>query len=691
MACSFGQDLVSTSYTFFRYVEVVTERMHDKLDPLYDMQIARLMSESRSVQVALRHLRRHLCSAHQESLESLEELSTYLHGSFEATLNYKRPFSSANVQGLPIEASAVDNDDTMKREMELATVYCGRAAAMGMLLVHYLVLEFTVMLARIEDTKVADNQLMTTEKEFHGIMRNINQYLHERETDVKSIITGLDAAPPNPADTLKVKKLVTKMIEVNVFKHTYFTPVQAMFADNTNTEPLFHRQIYYTMVAESLRQYETTSPPPTIQALYKFTEQRLVVFRGNGLGYGPEPYRPLEDREYRAVLAKRFKCFTQNPEYKYSTLAYTEATTGGDMVIQRGGHGHINVTPRRQVHLFKAQYGWEAGRDWRLLAIATSEVGLMSDLINVLPAIVATNLKFRTSAEYPSAELHSLHTRFMGPMDALKVGARVTSAPLTTITDSVRTYKIARSKIRDPVVPNAINTQPMPDNLRAWMTKIIEEFPDQDLTNMTTNGIVSFHANEKPIVSRNVTWIKDMYSHISIQYQKYEYKNSMFLMHFGSALLNIDQHICCATPKVLDAVTGAMQLNQDEYNLSHFIDATIVPGIGPFTIQYDTLRAIRASIRETQEGFLAAIKARTAPFPHPDSWLTYKDSQDDAWTLVQDGHDIVHGTIIHYGGLLGMPVAPADRISTDTNNALKKFNGEFKAETDAATGAAGGP
>jgi len=469
-----------------------------------------------------------------------------------------------------------------------------------------------------------------------------------------------------------------------------------MFANDTNTEPLFHRQIYYTMVAESLRSYETTLTRQQIQSFYRFTEEKLMDRRGDGLGHGTEPFRPLEDREFRAVLAKRFKCFTQNPEYKYSTLAYTEAAAGDDMVIQRGGNGHINVTPRRRVHLFKAQYAWNTGSPWKVLAISTSEIGLMSDLINVLPAIVATNVKFRTSAEYPSAELHSLHTRFMGPMDALKVGARVedTNGPFTTIANAVRAYKTVRAGIRDPVVPNAINTQPMPDNLRAWMTKMTTAFPDQDLSHMTTNAIVSFHTNEKPITSRNVTWIKDMYDHVAQAAQDYEYKNSMFLMNFGSALLHIDQHICCSTPMVLDAepATGLMQLTNARYFLSHYIPTTIIPAGTNFTIHYDTLRAIRASIRETQEGFLAAMKARPAPFPHPDSWLTYNDTTNPDWMLVQDGHDVVHGTIIHYGGLLGMPTAPvANTINGDINDALGKFNGEYARAAAAAAAAGAGP
>ena len=123
--------------------------------------------------------------------------------------------------------------------------------------------------------------------------------------------------------------------------------------------------------------------------------------------------------------------------------------------------------------------------------------------------------------------------------------------------------------------------------------------------------------------------------------------------------------------------------------LSHHIPDEITTAA--FTIHYDTLRAIRASIRETQEGFLAAMKARPAPFPHPDSWLTYNDTTDANWMLVQDGHDIVQGTIVHYGGLLGMPTAPAANTTNgDINDALGKFNGEF-ALAAAAAAAAPGP
>jgi len=397
------------------------------------------------------------------------------------------------------------------------------------------------------------------------------------------------------------------------------------------------------------------------------------------------------------MLSKRFNEYTQHPEYKYATLAY--ATAGnGDMIIQRNGGGHINVTPRRRVHIYRQQWAWNGADDWKRLAVTVGELGLMWDVLNVMPAIVATNYKFRTSAEYPSAELHSLHTRFMGPIDLLKTGARVTDGtqppaladgtypprtpgPITDIATETRLYKAARVRIKDPVTSNATTTQPMPDSLREWMRQMRTAFPEQiDATGAAIpeqfrmaviNAIP--HQNDRPNTLQNVVWIKDMYNHNKHSLQKYEYKNSLFLMHFGSALLHIDQHICCSPQKVLGAdAAHAMRLNWVQYRTHHSVPEDVIPnavtGAGGFEIfiEYDTLKSMRASIRETQDAFSEAWNKRKPSFLNPSAWMTFADTTAGQWRQVEYAQDQVHGTVLHIEALPGAAPAPgADDTALD--------------------------
>ena len=650
MASSFGQDLVSASFSFFRFAEVVTERLYSQLDPLYDRRIARLAVESRSMQMALRCLKRHLSKEHQESLDSLDVLTTYLHGSFEAALNYKKPYSNANVHGLPIEASAVENNDVASNEMTLATVFCGRLAAMGMLVVHYMTLEFTVMLARIEDAKKPDNELMTTEEDFYSIMQGVYTHLNNRETELAALFDGIDGTDAGPS-LAHLQQLVTTIIDVNIFTDAKLEHVQKEFHNHTPKEALFIRQIYYSVMIASLATYVN----PDIPKLYKDVESKIRAFREVGLGNNP--WRPLEDRNYRSVLSKKFKGYTQNPVYEYATQPYAPPDGGKDMVIQRSG-GLVNVTPRVQVHIYRKPYAWDAASDWRSLATTVGEFGVMWDLLYALPALVATNHQFRTSAAYPSAELHSLHTRFMGPMDLFKIRVKTPNGPAKTFVDLVDGYKKNRAEIQDPIAPHATSTQPMPDDLVAWTLKMQDKFRDK-LNSAVTNGVIARGQTETPkavpLDHWNVTWIRDIYPPDYPTMQSYEYKNSMFLLHFGSALLHIDQHICCSPMSVLGASDNKpMELANTEYARYHDIpDAAR----SPFTVYYDSIKAMRASIRETQDAFIAAYQKRKPAFLHPASWLS-KDTLKD-WQKVQNT-DQVQGTILQFPALRGDPVDPAD-------------------------------
>ena len=111
-----------------------------------------------------------------------------------------------------------------------------------------------------------------------------------------------------------------------------------------------------------------------------------------------------------------------------------------------------------------------------------------------------------------------------------------------------------------------------------------------------------------------------------------------------------------------------MELNEREYGLSHHIPGGAADVA--FTIQYDTLKAMRATIREMHEAFNAAFQKRKPGFLHPSTWLTRNGL--DGWTQLDTAQDLVQGTILQLNVLRGEPEEP-----DDNNQALEEAIGLF--------------
>jgi hypothetical protein len=153
----------------------------------------------------------------------------------------------------------------------------------------------------------------------------------------------------------------------------------------------------------------------------------------------------------------------------------------------------------------------------------------------------------------------------------------------------------------------------------------------------------------------------------------------MVLLHLGSALLHIDQHVCCSTQSVMDAeAIHPMQLSEGPYSQSHHVPEQLHRADGdgdhflPFTVHYSALKATRAQIRERQEELREAFSKRKPPFLHPATWLTRRDlARGNLWERVTSMQDLVHGTIIQ------MPrpgAAPADRaVDDDLTRNINRF------------------
>jgi hypothetical protein len=687
---SFGQDLVAAGYSFFRFVEVVGEKSYNRLDKLYDRRVARILAESKSTQFALSNLQRHFSPKHVESLRSFEKFTDYLVGSFQSALSYRRPYSSANVHGLPFDALSIVDNDRAKLTFADATLRAGRMAAMGLLVVHYITLEYTVMLAHIEDSKTQDDNMMDPEcvKEFYEIMGNIYEYEKIRQEAVERVY-GVMATEADRNEMFI--KMITGVIDVSMQRGLSAPMRTLMFEDNEYTS-VFIRSMYYSVMLDGLSlygKYRNDLKDTKVKQLYLFTEGLLTDYRKFGLNqHGP--IRIMEDRNCRDILSKKFKSFTDYPVYEYSTLPYpsnptTRPGTMNDVVIQKTTAGLVSVTPRIQVHIWRNKLEW-TDEDNKIASMTIGEVGLMWDLMYTLPAIVATNWKFRTTSRYPYPELHSLFTRFFGPFDVMKAGANVLSMPIQGMIRNIARYRDSRAAIRDPVVPTSTSIQPMPEALSEW-TIAQSDLHDPNQISMVSNAVFqraySINTSETLKISNtdpsrsNVVWVPNLLPESLQKYYGFQFKNSIFMLHVGEALQNIDQHICCEGPGVMGDMQR-MTLNRTTY-LDYHAPAPDVPN-GVFTITYKSIKDMRAEIREQSGLFTKLFNARGAGFLHPSCWI----APNTDWKQVNASKDLVPGTVVHFSPLGGAPVAPtADQ--TALADAVFAFTPEVF--VDAADGA----
>lgn len=691
-ATPFGTDLIAAGYAFFRLVEIVGERAYPALDRMYDRRISRIQTAASEVQGALTNLQRHLKPQHIESLKALAKLTSYLHESFLSALHYRRPYSSANLHGIPIDVSALNEGNQALEIMTEATIKSGRLAAMGILVTHYFTLEYTVMLAHMEDFHDSDTTLMTpsADKEFSELMASIHTYENAQQAEVERLFEHIPApsaagyisgTPEVRAANEKFVKHVNTIVDVDLQRNDLAEHAQNCLFTETPNSALYFRSMYYTVFMSGLSLYHKTPAPTAVVDMYRWTEGKLTPIRKYGLCRDGANVS-LDDRHHRDMISKRFKSFTPNKVYEYATLPSAGAASAHDLVIQKSTAGLIQVMPRVQVHVWRKELTWDRTQ-YDILAATVGEVGVMSDLLYMLPAIASASFKFRTSAEYPSAEIHSLYTRFSGSFDVTKESSVVDAAgnDRQDMIDDITHTRATLTAIMDPDVPSAVSIQPMPPGLRDWTTSISTVFNanasliasnavPKVCTNLNTNDILKL-SNVDP-AKQNVTYTEFKHGLIDIrmtELHNYEYINSMVLLHFGESLLHIDIPPCCAKHAVMGSNT--MTLDRAQYASYHIITGFMH---GAFNITYDSFKTMRTAIREAQTAFVKRYKKRTAGFLHPSCWLTRDDiAPGAAWTAFEASRDLVPGTILHFSPMIGAPPA-ADANHIALQDHITNFN-----------------
>jgi hypothetical protein len=662
---AFGQDLLATGYTFFRFAEVVSERVYAELDMLYDMRVARTLSASRDLLSALRNLQRHLSDEHKDSLRALGHLTDYLLNSFSSALNYKRRYSSSNPWGLPIDVSIMDASPAEQSEFSQGTVHAGRLAAMGMLLVHYFTLEFTVMLAHIEDSDRPRDQLLpdTTEREFRDLMLKI--FTHESRMQ-EQIAGLLDGANDDTAAAVFLT-LYANVGDVNLLHRIRTnTTLKRFLWTNDSNSIMYLREIYYSVMVQSMSFYGDNDEQG-LKEMFANIERYFYPFRAYS-AYCPSGItRSLEDRNPREELSRKFQEHTPNPAYEYATLPLAAGVDNGQIVLQKAANGGIiNVVPRRRVHVWRKKMTW-TGADWKLLASTTGELGLMMDLANLLPSVVACNRKFRTSPNLPIKELHSVFTRFFGAYDYFRpdIYAIDPGTELGRYQDDAATERNDMKACKDPVAPNAVSIQPMPEQIVEWTNASgqVGGDPRWRITNAVFQRCTSLNVSETLKASnvqpekQNVVYTPDWISSIdeaTTHVNKKMHCNSMYLLHVGSALLHVEIPTYHADSSVLGS--DGMMLDSRSYYRYHYtaIDNILDRTDTHTTITYGAFRSLRSNIQEWQKKLQTLFSKRTAGFLHPACWLTTTDlAAGTGWQKLHSSTDVTPGTVVNFAPMGG--------------------------------------
>jgi len=614
-------------------------------------------------------------------LQALGKLIDYLLNSFTSALNYKRPYSQSNPWGLPIHVSTMEGPQTQKELFTNTTIMAGRLAAMGMLCLHYFVLEFTVLLAHMEDAEDPNKQLFSeeAEKEFNALMHSIHQY----EADGLPNLQAKMGEDRPGLQGIGLAELINPIRDTDMlFSRDFDTLKRNWWNMQDNMALQFLRGMYYSIYCKGLSSYGEGFET---EEYFKLTEERFYSFRSTAAAGTNGVTRIMEDGNVREELSHRFRQFSADPVYEYATTpspASPETTSRiPDVVFSKVAGNVIQVQPRVRVHVWRRKLTWRSD-DFKFLAAATGELGLMSDLLYVLPSVVACNHGFRNSTQYPVAELHSVYTRYFGGFDMLR-GTYTTqrSEEMRAHVDALTQRRDQHSAIKDPLIPQAISIQPMPAALREWMeqvTNIDGHYASSCISNAVYRRSTNLNATDTLKLSntqlsrQNVVWTSPDYGaeyesnyHISTKL----HRNSMFVLHFGSALLHMNLPPFYGAVHVLgsnDLVLGETNYLTYHAAYSIFYDTS--------TIEYDTFKSMRGSIKTLQQQFLDTFSKRTAGFLHPASWLTQHEldlTGLDKWTKLNSFTDLTKGTVVDFSLLHGdaPDLSPEARtLNAETDN-----------------------
>ena len=127
----------------------------------------------------------------------------------------------------------------------------------------------------------------------------------------------------------------------------------------------------------------------------------------------------------------------------------------------------MDVQRRKVVKVWKHELKWTK-EDWVHFTITHGETHLMVNLMHALAPIVLANQSYRTNQEHDSSIMHSMLTRFFGPL--YFIDSKMS-------TEEFKTDMQAVPAIDEPTV-RASSIQPMPSDIQKWAKDMHAAFGD---------------------------------------------------------------------------------------------------------------------------------------------------------------------------------------------------------------------
>ena len=674
----FGEDLLSTGYELFRFAEIVGERKYDCLDEITDKRIHRTIAASETVKGMLHGLHRHFHADAEltSALVSVKRITDYLLYSFQSALTYKLPYAEHNPFGLSVDISSIDNRKQCQvmehglhapadKEFETLVLNTHRLVSMQMLMVHYFSIEFVILVAHIHGCRHSPILLdIASDDKFQALMRKLHKYqraigdmlqntyrngdFNEQGTTLRNGFKGvldLDLTfIPNTTE-------INNRIENGLIKYS--------------DHPLIHRQHSFNVLMMAL---DTYNPTANGKKLYKLTESMYEMLLPQLVCF---PRRFMESNP-RARLAKKFKTFTSDPCNEYQAKPTSQSAGGRDYILHKEG-SQMDVQRRKVVKIWKHELKWAAA-DWETFTVVHGEAHMMANLMLALAPIVMANNSYRTNHEQDSSIMHSMLTRFYGP--------------LYVIDSVMQTEAFKREMEQVPVIDeptniNASSIQPMPTDIQKWAKDIHRVYGDEAEHHVSDAvfapvlnlGVVNqLRKSNVRADQYNVRWLRLRTNPIQ-QYgvNTMKFINSMFLIHYGNALIALQPpHACHGTLKVLGATAEQpMQMDQVAYG-----EFNLIPPNLNFAapVQYTHTSKMIADIMKLQLEFTQGFSQRGAGFLHPACWLNPETTTDENSPYVEcDSQDITSGVRI-------LLPSPGDAAVTPTDAPLARAMQQMNCE-----------
>lgn len=438
--------------------------------------------------------------------------------------------------------------------------------------------------------------------------------------------------------------------------------------------------MYYSFIGELLDRYN--DPPPSGSAelefflntddpdIYQFKQLLLNAF---------ETRRYFEDGNLRQTLLEKFMGATKDPVYHYATVPYVgTGGTDGQMVMQNVG-GNVSIIPRVRVHVWRKKATWNRDKDWKTFALVHGEAALIHDLMyNMVPMVLANRIYARTN-NLNTQCMHMMLTRFFGPCD---VNTLFLKEPycLKSIVQARELVVSGLETLQDPVMPNAVSIQPMPDVLKTWLKSAIGTFDKKSKFKfMPSNAVVyrptSINLNDLvrnkdvDIKATNVVWTQSIMPSEQWNLDSRYSFNTMFLFHYGNFLSSIH-----TLQEQIVMQSQTLSIGDTEYKQVHKAptwkkDVALV---------YENTRYFQTMIKKKMAQCTEEYKKRQPPFLSPLSWVSFDEVSADnsPWVKCEQAFDLYQGTYLNFTPSTGAVSEPVANLDQELAKGVEHIKGQ---------------